>query len=328
MSQTLQDKLTQAESAENAEDFFRASFFYKETLKLARDLGDSQRIKFCKKKLIETNQKLLENEEFIEISVERPIKRGLIEKFINSFLAEKDLFLILYKVGKHPSLYPKFDRVKETAKKTIPKFSLFGNQSVPSAEGHLIKNGEDVNHWWFMEMYTMEQGLIMNLYLRGIFVELLNKSPNKGALNEENLIRYFRESEVVPEETLNIIGVGIKRYFEKDFISAIHILVPRFENLFLHLSGELGIDIIALNQTKEISTQTKTLSSKHLDSDEFQRVWGKDLCQHIKFVFFDPLGYKLRHKVAHGEIHLGECNFDNATLVLYFFLVLIGRGWQ
>ena len=46
---------------------------------------------------------------------------------------------------------------------------------------------------------------------------------------------------------------------------------------------------------------------------------GEDFCEQIKYVLFDPLGYKLRHKIAHGEIELAECNQLNTGLIIYFF---------
>lgn len=104
-----------------------------------------------------------------------------------------------------------------------------------------------------------------------------------------------------------------------------HILVPQFEAVFLDLSESCGIDIVALDQRLGIATRTKTLSDRYLSSEEFVKIWGEDFCQQIKFVLFEPLGYKLRHKVAHGEILEEECNFQNVVLIIYFFLVLLGK---
>jgi len=105
----------------------------------------------------------------------------------------------------------------------------------------------------------------------------------------------------------------------------LHILISKLESLFLNLSEKLGIDIISLNREKEISTQIRTLSDVHLDSSAFKDVWGEDLCEQLNFVLFRPLGYKLRHRVAHGGITFEECNFSNATLIVYFYIVLLAR---
>lgn len=74
-----------------------------------------------------------------------------------------------------------------------------------------------------------------------------------------------------------------------------------------------------------VSTRTKVLSDTHLNSSEFRSIWGDDLCEQIKHVLFAPLGGKLRHKIAHGEIAPEECNQSNTELVIYFFLVLASR---
>jgi len=315
----LRDKLKQAKDAEKAKDYFRASFFYKDALRLSRNLGNSEKIKLCKKKLVETSKK--SKDEFKKNSVEQKIPTEIVDNFINSLMREKSLSSILKKIGTHSFLYPEYEQTKKTAEKRMPVAYSICNLSTISEEGHLVRGGADGSHSWFMRIYSMHQGMITSLYLGRIF----NKLIKEKLLNGQSLMLYFVKSKIFPERILKIIKVGINRYFKKDFISAIHILVPQFESLFLFLSEKLGIDIIALNQTREISTQTKTLSAWHLDSEEFQNVWGKDFCEQLKFILFEPLGYKLRHKIAHGEISSEECNYETTTLILYLFIVLTAR---
>lgn len=64
---------------------------------------------------------------------------------------------------------------------------------------------------------------------------------------------------------------------------------------------------------------------KNRNDKEFKNIFGEDFCMQIKFILFEQLGYKIRHKVAHGEIKFNECNFQNTTLVLYLYLSLLGR---
>ena len=210
---------------------------------------------------------------------------------------------------------------EQIAKKSTPVAFAIASLSTISPKGHLLKGGSDPDHHWYAMMYQMTQELTYQLYLGRIMFEMIENKK----LNEDELLAYFKESKIFPEDIISIMEIGIRRYFAKDYVSAIHILVPQFESLFLFVSERLGLDVIALNQTKEISTQQKTLAVSHLDSDEFKKVWGKDLCEQIKFLLFDPMGYKLRHKVAHGEITFNECNFGNTTLILYLFLALAAR---
>jgi len=166
----------------------------------------------------------------------------------------------------------------------------------------------------------MQQGFITGLYLNRIF----NGLASKG-FSEESLLAYLCSRKIFPEDNLNVISVGIERYFAEDYVSALHILIPQFENVFLFISEKLGIDILALNRGKEVSTQLKTLSAEHLSSEAFRNKWGRDFCEQLKFVLFEPLGYMLRHKVAHGQMTKEECTSQAANLILYFYFVLAAK---
>ncbi len=313
----LKAKLEEAQNSENSGDFFSASFHYKNATELARSLGDSATLTLCKNKIVEMNRK--SDSAYKEISFEQQVPTEEINKVVNPIL-EGDIETVLKTIGIHPALIPKIQHIEASAKKTMPITYQIASLSTISTDGHLLKGGADGNIAWTMKMYSIHQGLITDLYLSRIFSGLTEKG-----LNKENLIDYFKKTRIFPENNLEIISVGIERYFANDYVSALHILIPQFENIFLYISEKAGIDIVSLNRTKEISTQLKTLSSEHLSSDAFQKSWGKDLCEQLKFVLFEQLGYTLRHKIAHGQIGKNECTLTNANLILYFFLVLSAR---
>lgn len=313
----LKAKLEEARNSENSGDFFLASFHYKNATELARSLGNSTILTFCKNKVVEMNRK--SDSEYKEISFEQQVPTKEINKVVNSIL-DGDIETVLKRIGLHPALIPKIQHIETSAKKTMPISYQIASLSTISTGGHLLKGGADGNITWTMKMYSIHQGLITDLYLSRVFSGLTKKG-----LNKENLIDYFEKTRIFPNNNLEIISVGIERYFENDYVSALHILIPQFENIFLYISEKAGIDIVSLNRTKEISTQLKTLSSDHLSSDAFQKIWGKDFCEQLKFVLFEQLGYTLRHKIAHGQIGKDECTITNADLILYLFLVLSAR---
>ncbi len=249
-------------------------------------------------------------------------KKKAHEEFINKFLNQGDLKTILRAIGKHPFFFPKVADVQKTTNKTIPISYQIASLTTISNDGHTLRSSSDGNYAWFMKMYDMNQQLIMMLYVGRIIYELMENKPNENSLTVDALLDYFNNSKIIEEGNLKIISVGLQKYFDKDYISALHILVPQFESVFLKISERCGIDIVALDQKQGITTRTKTLSEYYLDSDEFKRVWGKDFCRQIKFILFEQLGYKIRHKIAHGEITKEECNFQNTTLILYLYLVL------
>jgi len=325
----LKEKIREAKKAEKQHNFFHASYFYRDALDLAIKLKDPKQIKFCKNKIIETNkQSLSSGKDFKKISAEYKVpeeKKEIHEKFIKKFLRRKSIKDILQAIGDDSSFLPKVRDIEAMAGKTIPLSHQIAGLTTFSTKGHILKGSTDGKYSWFIQIYDLNQQLIMRMYLGRIIYEITENKPNGIHLNFENLFDYFSKSGVFDKDNLEIIKIGLQGYFNKDYVSAIHILVPQFEAAFLKVSENSGIDIIALDQKKGISTRTRTLGEQHLELEELKGTWGEDFCRQLKFVLFEQMGHRIRHKIAHGEIKPSECNFENTTLILYFYLVILRK---
>lgn len=314
----LNKKIEQAEEAEKQSESLGASIHYRDALQMAQKLGQSDKIKELKGKVIATSKKI----DFSSLAFEQKIPTVLLDEFVELTVKnEDDLSLTLKKIGHHPYLYPRIKHVLEQAKKTIPVSFQIATLVTYSPDGHVLEGGSDPVLAWNAKMYGMNQGFISNLYLKRLFDAMKERKD----LSADRLFSYIKQQRTFPLRSLPLIKRGVEKYFDGDYISALHILVPQFESSFLALSEKLGIDTIALNRGDDVSTRTKVLSENNLNSLEFRNVWGEDLCEQIKYALFDPLGDKLRHKIAHGEIDPEECSQVNTELVIYFFLVLASR---
>lgn len=314
-----------AKSAEKESNFLKAAYLYKDALDIAVKEQNSKDIIFCKRKIIYANKNA--EKDFKEIKVENSFDTKMLNDLINNTINRNSIGEILKYIAMSPNFYPKYDDVEKISKSSIPIFRQFASTTTISDKGLLIKGGQDGVFSWFMEMYDLRQQIIVKICLIPIFNRLSKEKDKDKVMTADSLMNYFQNSGLFESKELNIIRVGIERYFAGDYISSMHILVPMFESSFLSISQQLGLDIVALQtgKEKEISMRITTLSTKHLESDKFINKWGKDLCEQIKFVFFEPLGYRLRHKIAHGEISQDECNLSNTTLIIYFYLVITGR---
>ena len=319
MNTTLEIKIKQAEEAEGKGEYFYAAYLYREAMKTAKNLNDGNGIALLKKKIVETHKKM--QAEMQTASAETEISGEAIIKFLASVIDNHNIEQIFEIIGRDRGYCPQYDVIAEQAK-NIPLWSIIADVTMISKDGHVIKGGNDPAQMSFMQRYGLNQEIILKVYLQRLFYELMRQ---QNLLTEESLITHFKKSQLFPENVLKIVEVGIGRYFAEDYVSALHILVPQFETLFLSVSEKIGLDVIALEQTKEIATRTKILSAIQLDSPEFQKRWGKDFCEQLKYVLFEPLGYKLRHKVAHGEIGFEECSFATTSLMIYLFLAVTAR---
>lgn len=321
-------KLNKAKEYEGRSSFWEAAQKYQEALLEFNKLSSFESEKgLCKKKIREMNAK--KSEDFKEVSAEHEFtdeQKKQLNDFINSFVAIENTKELLDKIGGDRAFCPNYARVQTSSQENMPVSFLIANLTTQDAEGNLIRGGHDPNAVSFTQNYGIEQGLIIRLYLLPIFHRIMDEK-----LNIQNLSDYFRSKEIFTEDFLKILDVAIERFFAADYVSTLHILVPKFEKVFLDLTGALegSADTIAARTQKgakeQVWTQDRTLSEDFLKNETTRKIWGEDFCEQITFVFFSPLGYKLRHKIAHGYSKINELNFQSSVLVLYFFLVLAAR---
>lgn len=324
-SDELKEALKIALDAEISGEFFSAGFFYKNVLELSIKEENSYITKVAKNKIVEMNKlSISSGKDYKTLEVEHKLKKENIEQielFIQSFLKLPTLNEALVMLSAHPYLNVSMNGLRKTNTKVPLTLQIFNHATI-SDSGHILRGSSDGNKAWFMSLYSMSLQMMSGLYLQRLFNELSLNGINGETLNKESLFSFFENNSIFPIETLKILNIAIERYYSKDHISCMHILVPQFESLFLHLSERLGIDVVVAETRESIATRTKILSERDLDSESFQKIWGEDFCQQIKFILFDSLGYKLRHKIAHGEIKEKECNFENSTLILHLYLKL------
>lgn len=325
----LPDKLASAKETEITGNFFSAAFLYRDALELAVKLQDSKSIKLCKNKIVEMNKKsIASGKDFKEVEFTHQFSeknQEALKNIIEKILGLENIDIILKVIGEHPYFFPKAKEVENLADKTIPLAHQLATLSTISDQGHSVRGSSLGKYSWFMHMYDLNQQLIMDMYLDRIMYMLINNDKAKNKLTFKKLSSYFSKSKVIDPKKLEIILVGLERYFKKDYISAMHILIPQFEAVLLDIAQRCGIDIVALDPKMDTATRTRVLSEHHLESSEFINLFGEDFCRQVKFILFEPLGYKLRHKIAHGEINPKECNFRNTNLIIYLFLVLLAR---
>jgi len=315
----------QAKRTEESENFFGASALYREVLELAIKAKDSKLIKLCKSKVVEMNKKSIDSgQDYKEVEVSIDISgedQRAIKANIEKIIGLKDTQTILEAIGCIPWFCPDIQEVERQTNNSMPIFYQFGNLQTVNDSGHSLRGGSDPKYSWFMDTYNRTQKFIMEIYLNRIFYMLIK--DKKLTVNE--LSEYFSKSGLFDQNQLKIINVGLQKYFEKDYVSSLHILIPQFEYFLLNCARKLGISTVVLDTKLDIAIRTLTLSENYLDSDEFKKVFGANFCKQVKFILFEPLGYKIRHKVAHGEISFEECNFQTVTLVMYLYLFLLGR---
>lgn len=329
MSEKGLEILQTAKDLEKQSQYWEAGEEYKNALvEFDKESGFKTEKALCKRKIREMNLKRADD--FIETSASHTFsseEAKVLDNLINSFVNCDKLEDCLHKIGIEPNFNPDYQKIAKRSKnENMPLFFTLASLSSQDDKGNLSQDGHDAEAMSFAMDYSGEHSGIVQIYLRHIFARLM-----ECKMTAEQLANYLESKKIFSEDTSKIIRAGIERFFAEDYVSALHILVPRFEGAFLDLTELISdVDIVASRKqngsSDQVWTQDRTLGEHFLKDEDVRKVWGEDFCEQLIFTFFSSLGKKLRHKIAHGYSETKELNFGNCVLVLYFFLVIAARA--
>lgn len=313
--QQAQTYIAEAESAEKKNNFLSAASFYGDALKIFQKLGDKKKIKFYKSKLLEANKKSIG--QFKAISTEVKISKEKIKKFTDIVLSAPDLIEALKRLSVFDNLLPSYkNTVAQTEKiKEESPLQFLISHKVIGRNGHLVSGEDDP----FQNILI--RNLMMGIEIGSIFRDTIFKRLHEEKeLTAETLTNYLRVWGLIDEENLKLIEHGIKKHFEQDYISSIHVLVPQLEAVIRKFLKKGGIQTVSF-VPGTTNTREAPLTGL-LERAEVKAIFGEDLWWYTYLILVSPLGYNLRNEVAHGLIEAKKCNLKNSNLILHLYILL------
>jgi hypothetical protein len=181
----------------------------------------------------------------------------------------------------------------------------FGDEQSPYYQNALW--AEMVKH------YSME----INLIVQAQIWPALQVFSLEHRIRETDLIQLAGQSPIVPRQRLRLVGKALFAGFEKDFASALHLLVPQIENIVRWHLKAAGAKTTTLDPN---GIENENGLSTIIDLPEAVPVFGEDLTFEIKALFCDSLGSNLRNEVAHGLIEYDTC--ESAASIYAWWLML------
>jgi hypothetical protein len=191
--------------------------------------------------------------------------------------------------------------------RVIAKRPGFGLGSVDSEEYKVTVWAEMVKH------YSMEIGLITQSQL----LPALDALTLEHRVCEADLEYMVRNSPVVPAGRASLIAKGLFAGFERDLVSAVHLLVPQVEHLVRWHLKSAGVKTTTLSLE---GIETENGLSTLVDLPEVGAIFGEDLAFELKALFCDSFGPNLRNEVAHGLLDASSC--QTAQTFYAWWLVL------
>jgi hypothetical protein len=126
------------------------------------------------------------------------------------------------------------------------------------------------------------------------------------AIEERHFNPIVWQSAFVPRLQAPLYALGFARFFQGDFASAAHVLIPQLEPSLRYILKAHGAD-----PTKRRDDATE--EDRSLDAiignhrAELVDILGAPLLEELERVFNIQPGPALRHDVAHGQMSAGQC---------------------
>lgn len=291
--------------------------FLEKALHHYMNYGFSDTFDDLKKRIKSSYEQAVANGEFITASSSINIPQEDIDKEIQPYL-NVTLEQAISNIASEVSFIPNISRIEQNTKKQMQAYSLsdlFGKSVV--ADGKKIFQTVGDNDTYkinFNKNYILEMQIMASI----IMVPLFEKLMDKGLVASHILDKLLSWG-YIDVENESIIKVGFERFFEKDYISSMHILVPQLESVVRKFFGKIGF---ATTVIKKGTVQQEQTFNEFLERKDIKEAIPKEIHKYLVMLLVEQTGSNLRNKIAHGLIHPSECNIMNNVLVIHFYLLL------
>ena len=188
--------------------------------------------------------------------------------------------------------------------------SIFGAQHVDHEGRTVVRtsalgSGEPTEDW-YTRMIAQAESLRRALVVSNSIEPVRLAIGRSVALEERHFNPIAWQSPFIPKTQAPLYALGFSRFFQGDFPSAAHLLIPQLEPSLRHVLRTRGID-----PTKRRDDATE--EDRSLDGiitnhrQDLQAIFGADLLEELNRIFNLQPGPNLRHEMAHGQVSAGEC---------------------
>jgi hypothetical protein len=254
-------------------------------------------------------------DEMGEIRVSNMIPNEILDNFIKPFLEAKpeDVLSLL---SNDPKLTPNLADLQVNAQQIRPEVPLLSliNTSY-------IRDGRSIEGSPFLPIdpiLSMQADFWFQTNIQSLNY-LFHGLIEEGKITKASLIYYFQSWELFDLSDLPFLDKGISHYFEGDYVSALHLLIPRIEHILKSAFEKLDIPLLVLPNEHQIREQTL---GDFLNRDDVKKVVGESVWYYLNYVLINEIGLNLRNEIAHGWIKIESCDKYSVQVVLFCILLL------
>lgn len=302
--------------SEYEENYIIASELYTESMDIYLKLGKyKSKIDELKVKIQKNNEK--STSQFVKVEKRIAIPKEVLSQYFEVYKKIEDPYEFLANMSIDSNLLPDWQKSIDFAKKIqveyplsnlIPDKIRSGNIVIKEIKGDKEKLNYNTTVHFKVNYQTAADILFIQL------IEIFNK---KFQDPHEKFVEFIEQNGLINKDRVSIIALGVKRYFERDYISACHLLLFQVEGILREMLGMLNLPTFSYRnkemRERLLSDCIDTLSNKGIE-DNF-----------VKFLtvfLVDNTGDNLRNEFAHGIAHVTKMNQVNASLLLLSYLKL------
>lgn len=220
-------------------------------------------------------------------------------------------------------------RVKKIRADTVTNIQLSPLQNLIAAstlsrDGRVVakrpgmRSGEGSNEENEMVIWArmiQDYGRIISITVQGAILPGLEILLAEHRLRESDFVYLASASPLVPKGRERLFGKGLYAGFDRDFVAALHLLVPQIEHMVRYHLQEAGVKTSTLD-SEGIENENGLSTLMGLEAAE--SIFGEDLAFEIRALFCDPYGSNLRNELAHGLAGEDVC-LSSASVYAWWF---------
>ena len=163
-------------------------------------------------------------------------------------------------------------------------------------------------------------GMELALVVQGQIWPALEILLLEHRFREHDFIDFASRSPIVPRGRERLFGKALFAGYEKDFVTALHLLVPQIEHMVRWHLKAAGIKTSTLDPD---GIENEIGLSALMELPEVPQIFGEDLSFEINALFCDPFGPNLRNELAHGLLDYEACFSTYAIYAWWLGLRLV-----
>lgn len=286
--------------------------FLKSAMLIYEKAGNKKKVRDLKLKI----KQAMERAEFPMISVEVELPKDLIEDFTES-VSELGSDEMLLAIGSNPSFVPMRLGVMQLTEELLkyhPIQAIFPVTTV--SNGNEVKSSvseDEIKEQRYRSEYSRQID-----YIGKVLELIFNHLIERDKLNTESVYGYLNKNVIFDEDDLITSKRGIERFFSGDYLSAIHILIPKIENIIRSLMLKVGIP----TTIRDLDGIREGDLSSYLRKPEVEEMFGPDFNDFLRVFLTEKDAKNFRNRLAHGLVKHNEFNGLNASLTLFVLLKL------